>query len=41
MVFPFRYDKLRGSDYIKATYRGLNIELSDVELINAEGNHRC
>ena len=36
MVFPFRYDKLRGSDYIKATYRGLNIELSDVELINAE-----
>lgn len=36
MVFPFRYDKLRGSDYIKATYRGLNVELSDVELINAE-----
>ena len=36
MVFPFRYDKLRGSDYIKATYRGLNIELSDVELIHTE-----
>ena len=36
MVFPFRYDKLQGSDYIKATYRGLNVELSDVELINAE-----
>lgn len=36
MVFPFHYDKLQGSDHIKATYRGLNIELSDVELINAE-----
>ena len=36
MVFPFRYDKLRGSDYIKATYRGLNIELSDIELIHTE-----
>lgn len=36
MVFPFHYDKLRGSDHIKATYRGLNIELSDIELINAE-----
>lgn len=38
MVFPFHYDKIRGSDYIKATYRGLNIELSDIELINAEEN---
>lgn len=36
MVFPFHYDKLRGSDYIKAVYRGLNIELSDIELINGE-----
>ena len=36
MVFPFSYNKLRGSDYIKATYRGLNIELSDVELIDME-----
>ena len=36
MVFPFSYNKLRGSDYIKATYRGLNIELSDVELIKVE-----
>lgn len=38
MVFPFHYDKIRGSDYIKTTYRGLNIELSDIELINAEEN---
>lgn len=38
MVFPFRYDELRGSDHIKATYHGLKVELSDIELINAEEN---
>lgn len=32
MVFPFEYDSVRGSDYIKGTYKGLNVELSDVEL---------
>ncbi len=36
MVFPFRYDKIRGSDHIKAIYRGLQVEMSDIELINAE-----
>ena len=44
MVFPFPYNKVDGSDYIKAVYKGLNIELSDIELINetedtdADGN---
>ncbi len=32
MVFPFTYDCVRGSDRIKAIYKGLNLELSDVEL---------
>lgn len=33
MVFPFSYNRVRGSDHIKANYNGLNIELSDIELI--------
>ena len=33
MVFPFSYNCVRGSDHIKANYNGLNIELSDIELI--------
>ena len=36
MVFPFSYNKALGSDHIKANYKGLNIELSDIELINEE-----
>ena len=36
MVFPFDYNKATGSDHIKAVYNGLNIELSDIELINEE-----
>lgn len=36
MVFPFSYNKVTGSDHIKAVYKGLNIELSDIELINEE-----
>jgi len=44
MVFPFSYNKVGGSDHIKAVYKGLNMELSDIELINetedtdADGN---
>lgn len=34
MVFPFDYNRATGSDHIKAVYNGLNIELSDIELIN-------
>ena len=34
MVFPFSYNCADGSDYIKANYNGLNIELGDIELID-------
>lgn len=33
MDFPFRYNKIDGNDHIKATYKGLNIEMADVTLI--------
>lgn len=32
MVFPFEYDSVKGSDYIKGSYKGLDVELSDIEL---------
>ena len=32
MVFPFEYDSVNGSDYIKGSYKGLDVELSDIEL---------
>ena len=44
IAFPFDYNKVEGSDHIKAVYNGLNIELSDIELIyeaetvDADGN---
>ena len=34
MAFPFDFNKVEGSDHIKAVYNGLNIELGDIELIN-------
>lgn len=36
MMFPFPYSRTDGSDHIKAVYKGLSIELSDIELINEE-----
>ena len=33
MLFPFGFNVVNGSDRIKAVYHGLNIELSDVELV--------
>lgn len=36
MIFPFAYDSVRGSDHIKAVYRGLQLELGDVELYAAD-----
>lgn len=36
MVFPFSYNTTDGSDHIKAVYKGLNIELGDIELINEQ-----
>lgn len=32
MDFSFDYDRVYGSDYVKGTYKGLQVELSDVEL---------
>lgn len=34
MVFPFSYNRVEGSDHIKAVYHGLNIELGDISLID-------
>lgn len=36
MEFPFSVEKVQGSDHIKATYKGLPIELSDIELYHVE-----
>ena len=36
MVFPFSVEKVQGSDHIRATYKGLQIELSDIELTHVE-----
>lgn len=36
MVFPFAYDSVRGSDHIKGVYKGLQVELSDIELCHVE-----
>lgn len=36
MVFPFSYNTTDGSDHIKAVYKGLNIELGDIELIDEQ-----
>ena len=36
MVFPFSVEKMQGSDHIKATYKGLQVELSDIELYHVE-----
>lgn len=39
MVFPFSYERARGSDHIKGTYKGLSIELSDVTLYHVEDHY--
>lgn len=36
MIFPFSQERVRGSDHIKAVYRGLQVELSDIELYHIE-----
>ncbi len=38
MEFPFSYNKVYGEGHIKAVYKGLNIELSDMTLKNEEMN---
>ncbi len=34
MNFPFDFDEISGSDYVRATYQGLNVEMSDLTLVN-------
>jgi len=34
MQFPFDVDRIEGSDYIHATYQGLNVEMSDIRLVD-------
>ena len=36
MLFPISFERVRGSDYVKATYKGIPIELSDVELYHID-----
>ena len=36
MVFPFSFEKVTGNDHVKANYKGLKIELSDIELYHVE-----
>ncbi len=33
MFFPFRFNEIDGSDYIKAKYKGVGVEMSDITLI--------
>lgn len=35
MVFPFAYHMVSGSDHIKAVYKGLSVELSDIAIKSA------
>lgn len=36
MDFPFDIDRIDGSDYVRTTYQGLQIEFSDIELIDRQ-----
>ena len=36
MVFPISFERVRGSDYVKAMYKGMPIEFSDVELYHID-----
>ena len=36
MVFPFNYDRIKGSDHITAVYKGTDVEMSDIELCQVE-----
>ena len=34
MAFPFSFDEIEGSDCVRAVYKGLNIEMSDISLVS-------
>ena len=36
MLFPISFERVRGSDYVKAMYKGMPLELSDVELYHVD-----
>ncbi len=36
MFFPFEFDEIEGSDYIRATYKGVALEMSDITLVKVE-----
>ncbi len=38
MDFPFDVDRIEGSDYVHATYQGLNIEMSDIRLVDVRSD---
>lgn len=38
MDFPFDIDRIEGSDYIRATYHGVQIEMSDIKLIDRQSS---
>lgn len=39
MGFPFDFDEIRGNDRIAGTYRGLRLEMSDLELVDVRTVH--
>ena len=34
MGFPFDFDEIHGNDYVRGTYKGLNVEMSDIKLVD-------
>ncbi len=36
MCFPFDFDLIEGSDYIRASYKGVSLEMSDISLMQIE-----
>lgn len=38
MRFPFDVDRIEGSDHVRATYRGMELQFSDIELIDRRSN---
>ena len=39
MGFPFSFDEIKGNDYIRGEYHGMQVEMSDVELVDVRVVH--
>lgn len=39
MGFPFDFDEIKGGDYVSGVYRGLRMEMSDLELVDVRRIH--